>query len=89
MKTNLNQKGISQVVVLALLVVIAVVGFVGYRVMTSENETSDQTNTSQVAVPDNITTASDLKQAADAISQIQLDDELDPAQFDDDVNDLL
>ena len=86
-----SQHGIAHLGILLLLVVAAVVAFAGYKVMQN-NQNKDAT---KVAVPvvaktvQTIQTKADLNTAEASLSSQNLDSDLNPSQFDQDVNSLL
>lgn len=86
-----TQSGATHLVLLLALVVVAVAGFVGYRVWTNQNEDTDTTGStaSQTAVPETITDTKDLDQANSALEQASLDNDLNPAGLEQDVESLL
>lgn len=90
MKTRLNQTGAGHLVMLLAVVVIAAVGIVGYRVMSSSDTDSDTATTSQSAVKDSsqMKTKADVQQASTELDNTSLND-VDPAQLDSDLNSIL
>ena len=86
-----TQNGATHLVLLLALVVVAVAAFVGYRVMNNQDDldSGQQAKVTQTLAPENITSASDLNQATQAVNQTPLDSELNPDQFDQDVQSLL
>jgi len=88
-KNNNSQSGVGHLVLLLAVVIVAAAGFVGYRVWSqNQDEVAEETTSSQAAVPQ-INNASDLDQAASVAEQATVDNDLDPTQFDADVDDLL
>jgi hypothetical protein len=90
---KLNQKGFSYTIVLAL-VLVAVVGFAGYRVYSVNKGTNSAKPATTVSsgsntVPSKIKNAADVKSAASALDKDQTDKQLDPAQLNADLNSLL
>jgi hypothetical protein len=88
-----QQSGFSHVLLLGLLVVVAVVGFAGYRVVNNQKDTtnlSDSTvkESAAVKVPDTIKDNTDLVQTQKAVEQTSVDSDLNPADLNQDVNDL-
>jgi flagellar basal body-associated protein FliL len=90
MKSRLNQSGVGHLVMLLAVVVIAAVGIVGYRVMSSSDSDSDTATTSQSAVKDSsqMKTKADVQQASTELDNTSLND-VDPAQLDSDLNSIL
>ena len=90
MKMRLNQTGAGHLVMLLAVVVIAAVGIVGYRVMSSSDTDSDTATTSQSAVKDSsqMKTKADVQQASTELDNTSLND-VDPAQLDSDLNSIL
>ncbi|MEK7153436.1 MAG: hypothetical protein AAB834_05790 [Patescibacteria group bacterium] len=84
------QKGSAHILAILAVIVVAAVGFVGYRVMNNdEGPASETSSQSSQVVPDEIRSDQDLEQAGTALDSEQLDSDLDPAQLDTDLNDLL
>lgn len=88
---RLNQSGSHAVLVLALVVVLAVVGLAGYRVMQGSKTTDSTENTSKTVVPETISTGADLDQTSKALDQTanDLDSALDDTAFDADLESML
>ena len=80
-----DQKGIAHLLIIGVVVVLAVVGFVGYRVMTQDDDKA----TTSTSTPDSIESNDDITQAEDALNSDQINDDLDPSQLDADIDDLL
>jgi len=91
MKLRRNNLGFAHLILILAVIVIAVVGFAGYYVVSSNRDKKSAdtaTNTNQV-IPENINSDQDLDQASKALDADQNDSDLDPAQLDDDLNSLL
>lgn len=85
-----SQSGIAHLALLLLLVILVVAGFVGYRVLNEQTKVADSPDqATPVTAPDSINNSSDLDQASQAANQAPLDNDLDPSQFDPDVESLL
>jgi hypothetical protein len=89
--TRLNTQGASHVVLIALVAVLAVVGFAGYKVLggNSKQSASTQTQSQAVTTPDKIKTKADLQQSAKSLDAADVEKSLDSTQLDTDLNDLL
>lgn len=89
--TRLNSQGASHIVLVALVAVLAVVGFAGYKVLgnNSKDNASTQAQTESVTAPDKIKTKADLQQSAKSLDNADVDKSLDSTQLDSDLNDLL
>lgn len=87
MKLFRNQTGSLHLVVLAAIVVLAVVGFAGYRVAT-QNKTID-TAVTQTAAPATLNSSKDIDQASAELDSTPVDAGVDPDQLDQDLNELL
>lgn len=94
MKTlRYNERGSSHLVIVLAVVVLAGVGLVGYRVMTSGNQATKKTAspaaaTIQTAAPGKISSKADVQQATKALDETPVDNSLDPKQLDGDLSDL-
>lgn len=91
-RTKLNQAGSGVVVLVLLLLVIGLVGVVGYRVV--HNGPVPTTAASSVAVPSVaapkvINNKSDLQRASNALDNTPIDRGVDGNQFDTDIKALL
>jgi Tfp pilus assembly protein PilV len=88
-----NQSGIAHLGVLLLLLVVAVVAFAGYKVVqsrqnkTASNQTSTAVTTQNLNTP--IKSTSDLNTAESTLNSQPVDNDLNPNQWDSDVNSLL
>jgi len=82
----INQAGFEAVGVLAVILVVAVIGFAGYKVMHM-NKAAD----SQPGVPAKIQTKADLTQTGKSLDAAsgQLDSNLDDGSLDADMNAML
>jgi predicted negative regulator of RcsB-dependent stress response len=89
--TRLNARGASHIVVIALVAILAVVGFAGYKVLGNNSKQSASTSSQNQAVtaPDKIKTKADLQQSAKSLDGADVDKSLDSTQLDTDLNDLL
>lgn len=79
-------RGATHLVVILAVVVIAVVGAAGYYVMKQTKSTPEKANNQASAT---FESKSDLEQASKALDDGQNDTDLDPAQLDTDLNELL
>lgn len=83
----LDQKGAVPIVIALIIVVLAALVAAGYVVVT--NHTKKKDSTLSQTVPKTIETKSDLEHASEALDSGNLDNDLDPAALDEDLNDLL
>jgi uncharacterized protein HemX len=89
MKSRLNQNGSAHLVAILAVIVIALTGVVGYRVMQLQNKDKvADTDTTQTA-DGTLESSADLQDAEDAIDADESDTNLDPAQLDSDLDNLL
>ena len=93
MKIRLNNQGVGHMVMLGLVLVVAVVGFAGYYVMSANNNATKE-NSADVASDNNangIKTQADLEQAGAELdtAAAQLDKDLDTSVLDSDIDQLL
>lgn len=84
---NHNQSGIAHLGLLLLAVLIAVVAFAGYKVATN-NPKDNSTVTPPAQQTQTINSQADLGSAEGSLNSQDVDKNLDPAQFDQDVNSL-
>lgn len=89
MKSKPN--GFAHLALLLLLVVAAVVGFVGYKVVKNHQDKSaaNQTSTAVIQSAGVIQSKADLDRAAASLNGQAVDSDLNPNQLDSDVNSLL
>ena len=89
-----NQSGFSNILLLGLLIVIIVVAFAGARVVNNQNSTTSTTSNStakapaSTVAPATINDSSDLEQTQTAVDQSSVDSDLNPADLNQDVNNL-
>lgn len=93
MRSTKSQAGIGHIVVVMVLLLVGVVGFAGYKVLT-KNANTDSTASSVNAtppVPDKISTKADLETTGKTLdnSSSQLDSGLNDGALDADMNDML
>lgn len=81
-----DSRGVMHLVAILAVVIVGVVGVAGYYVLTAEK---DKSKTAEQTAPAEINSKADLEQASKALDAGQSDSELDPAQLDDDLNELL
>lgn len=87
---SLNQKGSAALVVMAVIVV-AAVGFAGYRVTRHTTTITPDTGIASQASqkpPASIKTSADLKKAGQALDNTTIDSSVDPNSLDSDINAL-
>jgi hypothetical protein len=89
-KLSLNQAGASHIVALVGVLVIALTGFVGYRVLqNSEPEAAhDTVVTTDNRVPTKIDNTSDVRKAEKALDSTPIDESVNPDTLNDDINSL-
>ncbi len=88
-RLNLNETGMGLVIVLGLVVVVAVVGVVGARVLQkTDPSTASLSVPAQTKVPKNIKSSSDLSKASAALEATAVDSAA-TDQLDSDLNTLL
>jgi hypothetical protein len=85
-----NQRGASHIVALLGVAVIALAGFVGYRVLqSSEPEASHDTIVStDNRVPTEINNTADVRKADKALDSTPIDEGVNPDTLNDDINSL-
>jgi hypothetical protein len=90
MRQSLNQRGSGHVVLLLAVLVVAVVGFAGYRVMSAKSpaDTSD-TASANATVPAKLTSKADVLKASNALDQTAVDSSVNPDSLNNDLNSLL
>lgn len=85
-----SETGAAHLALIIVVILVVVIGFVGYRVVKNNNKSLSNT---PVAVnnnaPTQIKTQADVKQAAKALDATSIDSSLDPSQLDKDLNSLL
>ena len=90
-----RQKGFSVLPVIALVLVIAVVGVVAWRVLgvqkTNNASTTQSTQqaTGAAAIPDNLKTKQDVEEVQQSLDAATVESDLDTSGIDDDLNSLL
>ena len=87
---RLNQKGSSHIVALMGVLVIALAGFAGYRVLqSSEPEAAhDTVVVTDNRVPAKIDNTSDVRKADKALDSTPIDEGVNPDTLNDDINSL-
>lgn len=96
MKTSTqNQSGVAHLMAIGLVVLVAVVGFAGYKVMQANKSTTTDNSVSRgvslqtsATVPDTLSNAAELKTLSTVASSLPLDSDLNPATMDSDINQL-
>ena len=93
MKTINNNSGFSIIPVLLLVVVVAIAGFVGWRVYDTQNTTKNNTNLSTPATKQSteqpIKSKADLEKDQSALDSSNVDGDLDTTAISQDLNNLL
>lgn len=81
-----NQKGFGAVEVLLVIVLLAIIGFLGWRFYTNQDKDSNtQEPTSQTTETDQVpevNSSSDLDEAEDYLKSSDIDKELDTSEID-------
>lgn len=86
---TLNQKGVGHLLIVLALLVVATIGFVGWKVLGSDDTGTASVSTSeQVAVPATIKDKSDLNQASQALDTTDIDSGVNPDSLNSDLNSL-
>ena len=84
-----NQKGSTHMIAIFGVLVIALAGFAGYRVM----QAAEPSGTSDTAVttgePEKIKNKADLVKAEDSLDEAPIDSSVNPSDLDQDINSLL
>lgn len=89
-----DQKGSSHIVALVGVLVLAVVAFVGFRVLNNTTPTASSstpaitTNVASSTTPAQIKDTADLKKAANDLSNTSIDGAVNPSSFDNDLSAL-
>lgn len=84
-----NNKGVSHIIVLVAVIVIAAVGFAGWRVYTSEQDNSNETTTvQQPENNDELQNAEDVQALEEDLNATDLEAELDTSDLDADLDEL-
>ena len=84
---NHNQSGIAHLGLLLLAVLVAVVAFAGYKVATN-NPKDNSAVTPPAQQTQNINSQADLGRAESSLNNQDVDKDLNPSQFDQDVESL-
>lgn len=85
-----HQKGTGHIVALFGVLVIAVAGFAGYRVIQSNNpEAVSDAAIHATKTPTKLKTSADAKKAANSLDDTTIDSSINPNQLDDDLNSVL
>lgn len=93
--TKFNQRGSLHLGIVAVVVALALVGFVGYKVATNNTKATDTTTTSQQQSSSSsnssggYTSKEDVAKDDDSLNTSDVDQELDTTQLDSDINNLL
>ena len=83
-KPTVKQSGFSVVEVIIVVAVLALIGFLGWRLMTGQSEstkTSSNDNTQQTEAPA-VKSKDDLKDAEEYLSNKDIDNTLDTSEID-------
>lgn len=89
---HMNQQGITHLL-LVLGIVLVVIGFAGYEVVRKSSTMNplptQSTTASQIKIPAKIQSKADVHQAAQALANEQISNQLNPDQLNNEVNNLL
>lgn len=89
MKKIINDsKGFSALIIMVFIVVLAAIGYAGYKVMYSQSDSSTYDN-KPTQPADKINSQADLNSAESSLEEADLDASLDSGQLDEDINELL
>jgi Tfp pilus assembly protein PilE len=90
MRSLKNQQGSGQLAVIVLVVVVAVLGLVAYRVHqnTADKSATTTASATETAVPSKITSKADLNKADQALDSTSIDSAINPNQLDQDISAL-
>jgi hypothetical protein len=91
MNLSRNQRGIAHLTGILAILVLLIVGVVGYRVVRANNDTqlsSTESSGKQATVPKAFKSTADVTTADKALEQTSVDKSLDPNQLDSDLNAL-
>lgn len=85
------QSGIGHPVMILALVVITLAGLVGYRVWNNQQaeQSTTPSNAKQVTAPETISNVGDLDQTSAALEQATVDNDLNSADLEQDIQSLL
>jgi hypothetical protein len=93
MKTRNNQKGFASLELVLILILVGVIAFAGFRVMSNKKAAKTATTTSSttasIVVPAKLTTKADAINAGKALDQTPIDSQLNPTQLDSNIKSLL
>lgn len=93
MKMFKNQSGFAITEVALVVVIVAVLAFVGYKVMNNKNNPSTVTTNASTAaaatLPSKIKSKADVSRSIKALDDTPIDSKLDPKQLDTSINSLL
>lgn len=94
-KLSLGQRGSLHLGIVAVVLALAIVGFIGWRVATNnKDETSAKTTTTQqqaatTTSSGGYTSKEDVAKDDDSLNTTDIDQQLDSSQLDSDINNLL
>jgi predicted negative regulator of RcsB-dependent stress response len=83
-----NNKGVSHIVILVVIIVVAAVGFAGWRVYTSENNTTEQAAVEVQQPNEELQNAEDVKALEQELSSTDLESELSTSDLDANLDEL-
>ena len=92
MKMRTNQQGISHVLVIGLVAIIALVGLAAFRVYDANQTTptaSKQAPAEVISEPEKINNAADAQKVEASLDQADVDGGVNESELDADLNDLL
>lgn len=85
-----NNKGISHLLILVVILFVGVVGFAGWRVYTSENNKNNQTSNQPAPTvkQDEVQNAEDVNKLKKEAESTNIEGDLDSSELDTDLNEL-
>lgn len=93
MKNSKSQSGFAVIELAIVIVVLAALAFVGFRMMNKSSDTKASTtvstSTAQTALPATIQTKGDVSQSIKSLDSTPIDNKLDPSQLDSSISSLL
>lgn len=84
-----SQQGVGHLAAIVLVLVVAAVAVIGYRVAQNSNTTTTSNSPAAIVVPDKIQSTADVKKADRALDNSGIDGSVDPNTLDGDLNSLL
>jgi hypothetical protein len=91
MSISRNQQGIAHLTGILVILVLLIVGVVGYRVVRANTDnqlSNNESSLSESSVPNSFKSTADVTRADKALEKTSVDDSLNPNQLDSDINAL-